>query len=160
MQKQVGNGKVIDFFNDLWIPKETSFKPLKIREVEVQEEMVVVEFITPSNGWNIDKFRDLVREEDARVIATIPTSTVNEEDQWIWHYSKNGAYSVKTGYKFSMMSSVGLVGTIFHFLWSISQRLTIKTVKNNSFYELSMSSVGLVSSSVNSQRNWWETLWK
>lgn len=79
----MGNGKSIDFFNDPWIPKETTFKYGKIGEVEVQEEKVVAEFITPSKSWNIDKIRELVMEEDARMIATIPISHVNEKDKWI-----------------------------------------------------------------------------
>lgn len=72
---------------------------------------MVAEFITPTKEWDIAKLREYVLEGDVRIIATIPISSINDEDKWIWHYSKNGAYSVKSGYKLAMMSIDGLGST-------------------------------------------------
>lgn len=98
MRKRVGNGKSIHFFNDPWVPKEVSFKPLSLNRSIGQEEAMVSDFITPSNGCDIDKIRNVVVEEDALLINFIPISAANVEDTWIWHYSTNGEYSTKNGY--------------------------------------------------------------
>lgn len=114
MRKKVGNGKSIAFFNDLWIPKEITFKPLPVRGLTNQEESKVSEFITPSFGWNMDKIRSVVNEDNARIIATIPISARDEKDKWICHYTSNGEYSVKSGYKIAMRILMGHVSSSFN----------------------------------------------
>lgn len=65
LRKRVGNEKSIAFFNDLWIPKEITFKSLHVRRLTNQEESRVSEFITSSFGWNIDKIRSVVNEDNS-----------------------------------------------------------------------------------------------
>lgn len=64
--------------------------------------MVVAEFVTPSHQWDVHKLRQFLCEEDVEVISSLPISR-QAPDSWIWHYDKKGKYTVKSGYKFSML---------------------------------------------------------
>ncbi|KAK6146062.1 hypothetical protein DH2020_019931 [Rehmannia glutinosa] len=49
--------------------------------------------------WNKELIDDLFNQEEAAAIRTIPISSYRREDRLIWHYSKDGQYRVKSGYK-------------------------------------------------------------
>jgi hypothetical protein len=39
---------------------------------------------------------------DAEVIRSIPLGMVRHNDQWAWHFKKNGVFSVPSAYKLSV----------------------------------------------------------
>lgn len=83
LRRQIGNGKSTYFFKDPWIPKEVTFKPIKAMRAWIQEDARVSEFITQSMGWNSEKLREVVIEEDANIIKTIPIRAADEDDALI-----------------------------------------------------------------------------
>ncbi|XP_070660434.1 uncharacterized protein [Malus domestica] len=48
--------------------------------------------------WKIEEVAKLVVPEDLELIQTIPISRSGCPDKRIWHYTKNGRYSVRSGY--------------------------------------------------------------
>lgn len=51
---------------------------------------------------NINLLYSLFQPRDIKEITNIPLSTTASEDTRIWHFSRNGNYSVKSGYKLIM----------------------------------------------------------
>ncbi|KAK6144804.1 hypothetical protein DH2020_021624 [Rehmannia glutinosa] len=49
--------------------------------------------------WDLNKLREFFQESDIAAILAIPIRQCRTEDRNIWHFSKDGNYSVKTGYK-------------------------------------------------------------
>ena len=49
--------------------------------------------------WDKDFIEDMFVERDARAMCDIFLSSVWSQDCLLWHFSKNGHYSVKSGYR-------------------------------------------------------------
>ncbi|KAK1401281.1 hypothetical protein POM88_000886 [Heracleum sosnowskyi] len=52
--------------------------------------------------WDENFIRNVFSEEDANLILSLPVVDNGVEDKILWHYSKNGEYSVKSGYKIAL----------------------------------------------------------
>lgn len=50
-------------------------------------------------GWNEELLYQLFSEKECLSIQKIPVSSLGLTDKLIWHSTKNGQYSVKSGYK-------------------------------------------------------------
>ncbi|KAK6122177.1 hypothetical protein DH2020_044081 [Rehmannia glutinosa] len=95
---QVGNGNIIDVWKDPWVPKDSCFylfgggitgvNSLKVRDL----------IDVSSNEWNVELVRRNFDTEDANLILGIPLPRCDRDDQLVWHFTRNGKYSVKTGY--------------------------------------------------------------
>ncbi|KAL0448481.1 UNVERIFIED_CONTAM: hypothetical protein Slati_1404500 [Sesamum latifolium] len=61
--------------------------------------MLVADLMDPVGGkWNSRKIQELFWLVDSDIILSIPLSRTGEEDIWVWHYSKNGIFSVRSAY--------------------------------------------------------------
>lgn len=61
--------------------------------------------------WNEDLIDSEVLAEEVKLIKAIPVSRVGLEDTLIWHFSKKGQYTVRSGYHVLVMyNSVQTVG--------------------------------------------------
>ncbi|KAK1361719.1 hypothetical protein POM88_046193 [Heracleum sosnowskyi] len=61
-------------------------------------------YLKRSNGqWDESFIKNIFNSEDAQTILKIPWGSNEIKDKIIWHYSKNGEYSVKSGYKAAMI---------------------------------------------------------
>ncbi|KAF2301941.1 hypothetical protein GH714_030594 [Hevea brasiliensis] len=47
----------------------------------------------------MDLVNSLFNERDVSLLLSIPLSMDSREDGWLWEWAKQGAYSVKSGYK-------------------------------------------------------------
>ena len=52
-----------------------------------------------SHAWSSQAIRDLVDPQDAKLIESIPLSRTQRIDRDGWHFTKNGKYTVKSGYQ-------------------------------------------------------------
>lgn len=69
----------------------------------LNEQIKVAEFITPSRSWNVLKLRGMVSDEDdVEMISSIPICGFGSSDRWTLHYNNHGMYTVKSGYKITM----------------------------------------------------------
>lgn len=60
---------------------------------------MVGELIDHSVGsWNNDLVRTYFMEDEVKLILGLPISFMRCKNKVIWHYSRNGDYTVRTGY--------------------------------------------------------------
>ncbi|KAL0392399.1 UNVERIFIED_CONTAM: hypothetical protein Sradi_2462700 [Sesamum radiatum] len=91
-------GLSIRVWSDSWLPRPRSFKPITPAPASM-EYMRVSDFIDPhSHEWDMTKIRQFLRPIDSDLILGIPLSRTGEQDVLIWHYSRNGVFSVRSAY--------------------------------------------------------------
>lgn len=68
---RVGDGENLNIWNEPWLPRDMSRKPIAPRGAYLLRD--VVELIDPMTGsWDAQLVRDTFWEEDARIILAIP----------------------------------------------------------------------------------------
>lgn len=92
----VGCGNSVNIWSDPWLPSSPDFK-VHPRSFELYEPIYVSKLI--DNGqWKIPILSQYFLEQEIRDILKIPLPSYQMEDKWTWHYTKNGAFSVKSAY--------------------------------------------------------------
>lgn len=76
-------------------------------------EMVLSLFNNNSKSWNVDLVQSLFLEVDAQDILTTPIPQCEVPDKIAWVGTKNGAYTVKSGYHFWFDNNVGGTGGLY-----------------------------------------------
>ncbi|KAF7802500.1 reverse transcriptase [Senna tora] len=97
--RRIGDGSTTYIFNSPWIKMVENFT-IPYNNQNLSVNATVNELILPeSKSWNTQmiyqSFDTLVAEE----ILKIPLSRRRVEDGWMWVYSNNGSFTVKTAYK-------------------------------------------------------------
>ena len=97
---RIGNGQNIQIHKANWIPKLSTFKP--IFKPTLPPDALVSELIKYENCWDERLIYKHFQKMDADTIAKIPLPRRPSEDELIWHYEKNGQYTVKSGYQIAL----------------------------------------------------------
>ncbi|KAK2656774.1 hypothetical protein Ddye_009826 [Dipteronia dyeriana] len=88
-----------------------------------------------SGAWNVPLIRQLFLEVDAFAILSIPTFATQAVDTLCWHYTADGNYSVKNGYKLgneleylnkASSSGLGLLESWWKTLWHLKIPTKVK----------------------------------
>ena len=94
----VGNGESLNAWTTRWLPRPCSFRPI-VRGPEADPDMRVADLIDKEGGcWKEDVIRQTFLPVDADVILRLPLCTSWPADKLIWHFTSNGAFSVKSAY--------------------------------------------------------------
>ncbi|KAK2661430.1 hypothetical protein Ddye_000004 [Dipteronia dyeriana] len=94
---RVGQGDKLRIFDDKWIPRPVSFKVISPK---VRGDIVPMSQLRGLSGsWNTPLIREILLEDDVREILAIPLSVSQSKDILCWHYTSDGNYTVKSGYK-------------------------------------------------------------
>lgn len=65
--------------------------------------MLVIDLILEDgNMWNTSLIKDMFVPEDGKLILSIPLGHLTNEDKLIWHFSKNGLFSVRSAYHLTL----------------------------------------------------------
>ncbi|KAI5340961.1 hypothetical protein L3X38_020235 [Prunus dulcis] len=89
---RVGNGERIRVTEDPWLPKPYTFKTSS-RHPELP--MIVAELIdSESKAWRCDLISQLFEPHEVRLITSMPISRWGCPDRLVWHFHKQGAYTV------------------------------------------------------------------
>ncbi|KAK6125621.1 hypothetical protein DH2020_040636 [Rehmannia glutinosa] len=96
-RKQIFSGRNTRIWGDRWIPKPPTFTP-SLRHSTLPRDAPVSSLIIGNSDryWNADLVRDTFTLDDARLILSLPLCAGNHNDRWVWHFTKNGKYSVKS----------------------------------------------------------------
>ncbi|KAL0406172.1 UNVERIFIED_CONTAM: hypothetical protein Slati_3931100, partial [Sesamum latifolium] len=93
----VGSGSHIRIWEDSWLPRPWSFRPITPAPVS-HSEIRVSELIDPTcNDWDSRKI-ELFWPVDSDLILRIPLSRLGTSDLLIWHYSRSGIFSARSAY--------------------------------------------------------------
>lgn len=102
---RVGDGLCINIKNENWLLDEGHrriISPLP----DSPSTAKVAELIHGSPSvWNSVQIRQLFLSYDSEVILRIPLSTRSPPDKLIWYETRDGKYSVRTGYKLLLKES-------------------------------------------------------
>ncbi|KAF4365460.1 hypothetical protein F8388_012825 [Cannabis sativa] len=95
LRRRIGNGANTRVFKDPWIPRPPSFLPIT---KEVGNLMMVSKLIEQPGQWNKDLIHQVFSTPDSQLILSIPITLFEHDDDWLWHFTSHGHYSVKSGY--------------------------------------------------------------
>lgn len=94
----MGTGTLIRVWKDNWLPKDKP-SPASGPGSTAHPNLKSNELLIPGTGiWNMKKLEQLVKREESEIIQKIRPSLTNVF--FIWIYSRNGEYDVKSGYHF------------------------------------------------------------
>lgn len=96
VHKVVGNGESTEVWADPWIPTLPNFRVLT--GILPSEAPRKVADIMLNGQWNQGELRRWFTRWEIEEILRIPIQLQPCEDQWTWHYSKNGEFSVRSAY--------------------------------------------------------------
>lgn len=97
MRWRIGSGDKIQVFKSNWIPRPQTFKPSTAATLDM--ESMVTDLIDDNQQWKEYLIHQHFKLEDAEQILRIPLPSSPKPDKIIWHYDKNGQYSVKNGHQ-------------------------------------------------------------
>jgi hypothetical protein len=95
---RIVNGRTVSIWYDKWAPLPTGGylqSPVSIlsRDAKVSE---LLDYET--NWWNVNLVKEVFSVEEMEAICSVPVCPQSGEDKLVWAHTKNGEYSVKSGY--------------------------------------------------------------
>uniref|UniRef100_A0A803QQT2 Reverse transcriptase zinc-binding domain-containing protein n=1 Tax=Cannabis sativa TaxID=3483 RepID=A0A803QQT2_CANSA len=94
---RVGNGESVRVLEDPWLPRPVTFKVYD--QPSLPANLYVTDLKLADGQWDEGFIRSIFNPTDVDLILGIPCSDWDFEDKILWHYSKYGEYSVKSGYR-------------------------------------------------------------
>jgi ribonuclease HI len=95
---RIGNGEKVKIFKDKWLPNQVGFKVWS-RCDELNEDVLVSTLIDPdTKQWKRDLLSHLFYPHEAKQILSIPISQRLPSDKIIWHFERDGEYSVRSAH--------------------------------------------------------------
>ena len=95
---RIGNGKSVWIYIDAWLPSPEGRISSPI--LHLAPESTVDSLIDSATGWwNINLIDWYFHPPEARLIKSLPLSSIPLPDSLVWSSEKSGSYSVKSGYK-------------------------------------------------------------
>ncbi|XP_055960512.1 uncharacterized protein LOC126670817 [Mercurialis annua] len=95
---RVGTGGMISIRDDPWLPTEFPFKPCILQNAPAEVQRVSTLILSARGEWNVELVKKTISESDCAVVLSIPVSKSFTADKLIWHYTRNGIFSVKSCY--------------------------------------------------------------
>lgn len=105
---RVRNGVSIKVYNDKWIPALSLFKIMSPQQLP--RSTLVCDLFTSSRQWNVHLLKQVFWDQEVEAIVQIPLLSLANHDRLIWHYERNGKYSVKSGYRLACMENDKMCG--------------------------------------------------
>ncbi|KAL1150023.1 hypothetical protein V6Z11_A10G229500 [Gossypium hirsutum] len=95
---RIGNGASIKIWNDPWLPRAGNNR-ISAQQINPNWTTVNQLIESETNTWNKDLIYNIVDEDHAARIFSIPLSEANSEDMLVWKHEGTGEYSVKSRYR-------------------------------------------------------------
>ncbi|KAM2008173.1 hypothetical protein ACFX16_003097 [Malus domestica] len=97
---QILEGQKVQFWTNNWVPSIPARHLTLPFHTEISSESKVAEFIDlVLRVWNIDLLSHFVPEAERVTISHIQVGSLLRPDKLVWHFERNGSYSVKSVYK-------------------------------------------------------------
>lgn len=98
---RVENGMNIDVWKDNWLPRNRALRPFTPDLYNLSPFSVASLINMDTLPWDQHILHTLFWTDDIDTILQIPVLGNQRADMRIWHYTKTGTYSVRSGYPFS-----------------------------------------------------------
>ncbi|CAL9026263.1 unnamed protein product [Prunus brigantina] len=105
---RVGNGESIKVYTDKWLPVPSLFRIMSSPQLSLSTR--VCDLFTSSGQWNVPLLKDIFWDEEVDAILQIPLVSLVRHDCLLWHYERNGMYSVKSGYQLARLERDNVCG--------------------------------------------------
>lgn len=120
---QIGNGRKVKIWGDNWIPIQSDFKVYSPSRI-LEPDALVAELLDDDlKHWNEDLVLNCFSSYEAHQILSIPISFHFPIDNFIWHWEKDGKYSVRSAYRVlcdaNCRSAGGSSHSDFEKLWNV-----------------------------------------
>ncbi|XP_023639555.1 uncharacterized protein LOC111830929 [Capsella rubella] len=101
--KRVGSGESISIWTDPWIPAQFP-RPALSNGPVMDPSLQLTQLIDrQNNSWRQDLLQVHFDPSEVSIINAIPVGSNPGEDSLGWHFTKNGKYTVKSGYHIARM---------------------------------------------------------
>ncbi|XP_024033484.1 uncharacterized protein LOC112095607 [Citrus clementina] len=97
---RIGKGDKVQIYKASWIPRPSTFRPTSWPTLP--KNSYVSMLINDDNQWDERKIYCHFDKLDADRIVSMPLPRQPKDDQILWHYDKQGRYSVKSGYQVAL----------------------------------------------------------
>lgn len=99
----IGDGTTTSIWHDAWLNEDNSFRILTTIPTDNQAPKLVSELLDPySRTWCSAKLQQWFWEVDRERIRRVAVGGMEAPDRKVWHYTKNGMFSVKSCYHLIM----------------------------------------------------------
>ncbi|XP_012853800.1 PREDICTED: uncharacterized protein LOC105973324 [Erythranthe guttata] len=106
LRRRIGDGKDTSIWADPWLRDDGNFQIITRRPIYSSFPDKVADLIDPlTNTWNVELIREHFWDIDQNRILEVPIGSVYAKDRWVWHYSKNGLFSVRSCYHVVMQGT-------------------------------------------------------
>ncbi|KAL1225298.1 putative mitochondrial protein [Cardamine amara subsp. amara] len=95
VMKSIRDGTSTRIWLDKWVMDTVPRRPMN-RETRLDLRLLVSDLVTEQGLWDLMKLNELFLRVDVDRIMSYPPN-MNYKDEWIWTYSKDGKYNVKSG---------------------------------------------------------------
>ncbi|CAN0897822.1 Putative ribonuclease H protein At1g65750 [Linum grandiflorum] len=107
-----GNGQLVNVWSEAWLKDEVN-RHIETPVNEAHADLCVSDLINPyTREWRIYILNHLFLARDVTAILSIPVGVATGPDKRIWHYSKDGRFTVKSAYRLYMEKMIDR--TTFH----------------------------------------------
>ncbi|KAL0367264.1 UNVERIFIED_CONTAM: putative mitochondrial protein [Sesamum radiatum] len=126
---RVGDSSNIQIWRDQWLPRPYSFRPIQMQNCSLWNAKVETLIDKDLHCWKEDLIDRTFLPDDASLVKALPLARHGVQDVLVWHYAKNGLFSVRSAYyvqrnfqkrsnNVSDPSSSSESRTTWNFLWN------------------------------------------
>jgi hypothetical protein len=94
----IGNGESTSIWNDCWLPRQQGYK-VWTPKGDATQKWVKDLMIPNTRWWNRQLVNNIFMPFEAEQILQIPIMNLSRNDEFTWPKSKDGEYTVKSGYQ-------------------------------------------------------------
>lgn len=95
LMKSIGDGKTTGIWSDKWVFDGAPRRPIN-KEMMIDLNLKVSSLITPHGEWDVQLLNEFFPPCDVTRIRSFPPE-MNLQDRFVWAYTKDGLFSVKSG---------------------------------------------------------------
>ena len=97
---RIGDGKSAHIWGDRWLPQKHSALVLSPQVDGLAEAKVQNLIDEERKCWKTELIDETLLDFEATLVKSIPLCLTEQPNELIWPHSANGAYTVKSGYRF------------------------------------------------------------